>query len=144
MKKEIVFMKCKNKIKIIQGIFFVSGYAKPFAHITMGSSGTLPPPPSSPPPPWSSRGPAESSSRLLETSLDDDDVRARMDTAERVRLRSRSMGQILETNFDGPNGNEEENGENLTAPLNISHSRSLGGSGFMKLSLGAEPLETDM
>jgi hypothetical protein len=38
-------------------------------------------------------------------------------------------------------GSEEENGENLTAPLNISYSRSLRGSGFMKLSLGAEPLE---
>ena len=127
----------------------VPGYAKPFAHISMGR-GNLPPPPappsSSPPPPWNSRpsGELSHSTRLLETSLDDDnDVRARMDTAERVRLRSRSMGQILETNFDAPNG-DDDNQENLTAPLTISHSRSLGGSGFLKLSLGAEPLETDM
>ena len=65
----------------------VPGYAKPFAHVTMGS-GNLPPPPpppsSTPPPPWSSRpsGELSQSTRLLETSLDDDnDVRARMDTA---------------------------------------------------------------
>ena len=124
------------------------GYAKPFAHVTMGS-GTLPPPPappsSSPPPPWSSRPSNELSSRLLETSLDDDDVRARIDTAERVRLRSRSMGQILETNFDGPNGDDDMGqSENLTAPLTLSHSRSLGGSSFMKMSLGSEPLESDL
>jgi hypothetical protein len=100
----------------------VPGYAKPFAHVTMGS-GNLPPPPappsSSPPAnPWSTR-PSESSSRLLETSLDDDDVRNRADTAERVRLRSRSMGQILETNFDADGDDNPVNGESS----NISHSR---------------------
>ena len=120
----------------------VPGYAKPYAHVNLGS-GNLPPPPAPPsttPPShaWNSR-PSESASRLLETSLDDDDVRGRLDTAERVRLRSRSMGQILETNFDNDDDNHVSNGESA----NISHSRSLGGSGFLKLST-AEMLETDM
>ena len=58
----------------------VPGYAKPYAHVNLGS-GNLPPPPAPPsttPPShaWNSR-PSESASRLLETSLDDDDVRGR-------------------------------------------------------------------
>ncbi len=36
----------------------------------------------------------------------------------------------------------EDGGEHV--PLNSSHSRSLGGSGVFKLSLGVAPLETDM
>ena len=125
----------------------VPGYAKPFAHVNMGS-GTLPPPPAPPsssPPrgPWASR-PSESSTRLLETSLDDDDVRSRLDTSERARLRSRSMGQILETNFDGNDDNGHVVGVGNGESSNISHARSLGGSSFFKLSAASEPLETDM
>ena len=84
------------------------------------------------------------SSRLLETSLDEDP-----NTSVNFRgRRSRSVGQMLETNFDDAHQpstsilHADEGGEN--APLNASHSRSLGGSGVFKLSLGAAPLETDM
>ena len=55
---------------------------------------------------------------------------------------------MLETNFDEAEQpstsvlHHEGGGEN--APLNATHSRSLGGSGVFKLSLGAAPLETDM
>lgn len=138
------------KIPANETIPSVPGYAKPVAHTSLSNSqarAQLPPPPapptSSPPRNWGSRPHMESSTRLLETSLDDDDYRARLDTAERVRMRSRSTGQILETNFD-EDDNLNGNVDNSTTPLNLSHSRSLGGSGFMKLSLGAEPLETDM
>jgi hypothetical protein len=55
---------------------------------------------------------------------------------------------MLETNFDEPDVpstsvlHPEDGGENV--PLNANHSRSLGGSGVFKLSLGVAPLETDM
>ena len=88
--------------------------------------------------------PPSQSSRLLETSLDDDP-----NTSVNFRgRRSRSVGQMLETNFDDPDQPStsglptDDGGEN--APLNSSHSRSLGGSGVFKLSFGAAPLETDM
>ena len=153
------------------------GYAKPFAHTNTSllssplhsSSGWNPNhPPSrpvdSPPrssmqydrsrtqshqPPNSSsfhheqQNPSQSS-RLLETSLDEDP-----NTSVNFRgRRSRSVGQMLETNFDEPDVpstsvlHPEDGGENI--PLNANHSRSLGGSGVFKLSLSAAPLETDM
>ena len=55
---------------------------------------------------------------------------------------------MLETNFDDADQpstsilHTDEGGE--SAPLNASHSRSLGGSGVFKLSIGVAPLETDM
>lgn len=128
----------------------VPGYAKPVAHTSLSNSqarAQLPPPPAppttSPPRHWGSRTNMEPSTRLLETSLDDEDYKARLDTAERVRMRSRSTGQILETNFDA---DDEVNGNanSSSTPLNMSHSRSLGGSGFMKLGPVTEHLETDM
>ena len=87
---------------------------------------------------------ASQTSRLLETSLDDD-PNTSVNFAGR---RSRSVGQMLETNFDEAEQpstsvlHHEGGAENT--PLNATHSRSLGGSGVFKLSLGAAPLETDM
>ena len=63
------------------------------------------------------------------------------------------MGQILETNFD-----DDQDGGGDAAPSAVGypetsslvdanktgHSRSLGDSGLLQLSLGAQPLETDM
>merc|ERR1712241_959236 len=152
------------------------GYAKPFAHTNTSllssplhsgnQSWNQNPPPArpldSPPrnrydrsrtqsqqPPSSSfqyeqQQHASQSSRLLETSLDDD-PNTSVNFAGR---RSRSVGQMLETNFDEAEQpstsvlHHEGGGENT--PLNATHSRSLGGSGVFKLSLGAAPLETDM
>ena len=151
------------------------GYAKPFAHTNTSllssplhsgnQSWNQNPPPArpldSPPrnrydrsrtqsqqPPSSSfqyeQQHATQSSRLLETSLDDD-PNTSVNFAGR---RSRSVGQMLETNFDEAEQpstsvlHHEGGGENT--PLNATHSRSLGGSGVFKLSLGAAPLETDM
>ena len=113
------------------------GYARPFAHTTSG----LPRPPDPPPTP-PTESPPRSRSRgyydpPLETSLDDDTTA--LNAVNRGR-RSRSVGQMLETNFDDeqPSTSVQEN-----TPLN-NHSRSLGGSGVFKLSLGEAPLETDM
>ena len=147
------------------------GYAKPFAHTntsllssplhSAGWNPSHPParPLDSPPrggqnfdrsrtqshqPPGSfqyEQHPPSQSSRLLETSLDEE-------TNNFKGRRSRSVGQMLETNFDDPDQpstsilHADDGSE--SAPLNASHSRSLGGSGVYKLSLGVAPLETDM
>ena len=98
----------------------VPGYAKPYAHT--GAQRPFEPPPEPP----GSRRP------LLETSLDED-------AALNRPQRSRSVGQMLETNFDEDEGSDAEE---LGRP---GHSRSLGESGFNKLSLTpAALLETDM
>lgn len=106
----------------------VPGYARPFAHVTNGARPPQPPPPvPGPPPP-------------LETSLDDPrrPMETSFDTVERPQ-RSQSVGHILETNFDEPEESEE------TTPLDRAHSRSVGDSGLIRLSLAQEqPLESDL
>ena len=112
-----------------------------------------PDPPPTPPtelPP--SRPPATTGHLLfsnppLETSLDDDSTALNAVTRGR---RSRSVGQMLETNFDeegsepgGPQQTQQPPHE--STPLkNNGHSRSLGESGLFKLSVGDELLESDL
>ena len=121
------------------------GYARPF----VGSQGLgLPRPPDPPPTPPTELPPARPPQFYdppLETSLDDDTTTA-LNAVARGR-RSRSVGQMLETNFDdeeAPPGGGGQGPQESTPLKNNGHSRSLGGSGLFKLSMGEAPLETDM
>lgn len=104
----------------------VPGYAKPYARPFEA--------PTSPPP-----SPPRSRSRaLLETSFDDPIyVSRRHETLDMKR--SRSVGQILETNFDDP---EPKPGELSQQPN--GHSRSMDGQQMAKLSLAPQLLETGL
>ena len=117
------------------------GYARPFV-----GQGGLPRPPDPPPTPPTELQPARPPQFYdppLETSLDDDTTALNAVTRGR---RSRSVGQMLETNFDDDEGAAGGGGPQESTPLkNNGHSRSLGGSGLFKLSVAGEaPLETDM
>ena len=80
--------------------------------------------------------------------MDDDSTALNAVTRGR---RSRSVGQMLETNFD-EDGSEPPVGAQQTqqpphesTPLKSNgHSRSLGESGLFKLSVGDELLESDL
>lgn len=127
------------------------GYARPF--VSAGMVSRPPDPPPTPPtelPP--SRPPATTGHLLfsnppLETSLDDDSTALNAVTRGR---RSRSVGQMLETNFD-EEGSESGGAQQTQQPphestplKNNGHSRSLGESGLFKLSVGDELLESDL
>merc|ERR1712062_3149 len=92
----------------------VPGYAQPFAR-------PFDPPPSPPPSPPRSQQSHGHGQRPLETNFDHD--------PDTLRSKSRSVGQILETNFDEPEP------QAMTAN---SHSRSMDGSSNMnKLSVAS-------
>ena len=106
----------------------VPGYAKPYAR-------PFDAPPSPPPsPPSSDKG----SNKPLETDIDHHDVSrgggGGNDTLNRSR--SRSVGQILETNFDDPEPSPSINTN--------GHSRSMEGPHLAKLSLTPQLLETGL
>jgi len=107
----------------------VPGYAKPYAR-------PFDAPPSPPPsPPSSDKG----SNKPLETDIDHHDVSrgggGGNDTLNRSR--SRSVGQILETNFDDPEPSPIMN-------MNNGLSRSMEGPHLAKLSLTPQLLETGL
>ena len=129
-----------------QTIPSVPGYAKPYARPFQPP----PDPPASKPPRSFNYAPESAAARddhrplLLETSLDDDTLTRR----QKQPVRSRSVGQILETNLDddveqsdGSGGDGGGPGEDAAA-----HSRSLGGDKFPRLS-ATQPnslLESDL
>ena len=129
-----------------QTIPSVPGYAKPYARPFQPP----PDPPASKPPRsfnYAPEGRDDHRPLLLETSLDDDTL-----TRQRQKqpVRSRSVGQILETNLDddvdqgGGDGGEADGGG--TGDGAASHSRSLGGDKFPRLS-ATQPnslLESDL
>ncbi len=106
----------------------VPGYAKPFAHTTAPQRPFQPPPA----PPLED---ARSRRPLLETSLDEDSLQQPQ--------RTRSVGHILETDLDADEAPAVDRDGRTLASGN-GHSRSLGESGFPRLSLGPTMLETDM
>ena len=131
-----------------QTIPSVPGYAKPYARPFQPP----PDPPASKPPRSFNYAPEPAGAGrddhrplLLETSLDDDTLTRR----QKQPVRSRSVGQILETNLDddvdqGGNGGEADGGG--TGDDAASHSRSLGGDKFPRLS-ATQPnslLESDL
>ena len=135
-----------------QTIPSVPGYAKPYARPFQPP----PDPPASKPPRSFNYAPEPAGAGagrddhrplLLETSLDDDTLTRR----QKQPVRSRSVGQILETNLDddvdqggGVGGGEADGGG--TGDDAASHSRSLGGDKFPRLS-ATQPnslLESDL
>ncbi len=129
----------------------VPGYAKPYARPFQpppeppaskpprSFSYTPDPPP--PPPMLQDSGDPVRRPLLLETSLDDDTLTRR----QKHPTRSRSVGQILETNLDEDvegSGVSPDDGEGDAE----AHSRSLGGDRFPRLSVPGPNslLETDM
>ena len=112
------------QVPVEERIPSVPGYAKPYAR-------PFDPPPSPPPsPPISDK----TTPKPLETNFDGDGPSR--DTLNRSR--SRSVGQILETNFDDP--------EPAIMPasgvsrMNNGHSRSMEGPQLAKLSLTPQQL----
>ena len=117
----------------------VPGYAKPYAH---SAQRPFQPPPEPPKPLRTSLKDNEEGARsrkpLLETTLDN----------ETRPSRSRSVGQLLETNLDDDGDGDDEREEETAEPnFSNGHSRSLGENRFPRMSLGpanSALLETDM
>ena len=134
-----------------QTIPSVPGYAKPYARPFQPP----PDPPASKPPRSFNYAPEPAGAGagrddhrplLLETSLDDDTLTRR----QKQPVRSRSVGQILETNLDDDvdqgQGGEADGGGGTGGDDAASHSRSLGGDKFPRLS-ATQPnslLESDL
>ena len=128
-----------------QTIPSVPGYAKPYARPFQPP----PDPPASKPPRSFNYAPEPAGAGagrddhrplLLETSLDDDTLTRR----QKQPVRSRSVGQILETNLDDDVDQGDQGGDGGEA--DASHSRSLGGDKFPRLS-ATQPnslLESDL
>ena len=123
----------------------VPGYAKPYARPFQPP----PDPPASKPPRSFNyapdpRDPDPRRPLLLETSLDDDTLTRR----QKQPVRSRSVGQILETNLDDDveQSGSGGDGDSRDAGDDPAHSRSLGGDKFPRLS-ATQPnslLESDL
>ena len=128
-----------------QTIPSVPGYAKPYARPFQPP----PDPPASKPPRSFNyapdpRDPDPRRPLLLETSLDDDTLTRR----QKQPVRSRSVGQILETNLDDDveQSGSGGDGDSRDAGDDPAHSRSLGGDKFPRLS-ATQPnslLESDL
>jgi hypothetical protein len=123
----------------------VPGYARPYARPFQPP----PDPPASKPPRSFSYAPDPHNAQdrdhrrplLLETSLDDDTLTRR----QKQPVRSRSVGQMLETNLDEEMVDQEDSDDDRGGGDNV-HSRSLGGDKFPRM-MSAEPnslLESDL
>ena len=122
----------------------VPGYAKPYARPFQPP----PDPPASKPPRSFNYAPESALDQpdprrplLLETSLDDDTLTRR----QKQPVRSRSVGQMLETNLDDDIEQSGGSGDGDTGD-DAAHSRSLGGDKFPRLS-ATQPnslLESDL